>query len=154
MDDTETLIAVLLGRVENPHKQQQLLEAAIPDYLLDEYNRMGAATELAKHCPQDIYAISAISYAATTDYAISVRMRCVQLLADATWDGKESVLICCTHDAESEVRLISLEALAVNQLKCTKIVAARLIYDVDYEVSDLALRLVRGDTSFPVRKLN
>lgn len=152
MSELETLIAVLLRRIDNPRKEKQLREAVVPDYLLDEYNRIGAAGNLIKLSPGHISALGAISYAAITDPAASVRLRCAKLLADTRWQGRDYVLVCCTNDPDPEVRLLALEAMAVNRLPCTREVATRLMADADSFVSDLARRLDRGDSSWPVYK--
>lgn len=148
----ETLIQVLLSRIANPRLEEQLTEGVVPPYLLDEYNRIGAAGNLISKYPNNLSALGAIAYAAITDPAVSVRERCVKLIADTDWQGRDYVLVCCTYDSDPEVRLLSLEAMAVNRLTCTTDTAIRLTADADHLVSDLARRLVRGDSTWPVYK--
>jgi hypothetical protein len=148
----ETLILELHGRVTNTRKEEQLSEALIPPYLLDEYNRAGAGDELFQKYPTELSALGAIAYAAIIDPAVSVRLRCAKMIAETDWAGGQYILVCCTYDRDPEVRLLSLESIAVKRLACTMDVARRLAADSDDLVSDLALRLLRGDVSWPVYK--
>ncbi len=150
--ELEKLIAELHGKVLSPRRDEQLREGVVPPYLLDEYNRSAAAGEMIRLYPGNLSALGAISYAAMTDPATSVRLRCAKLIADTGWQGRDCVLVCCTYDPDPEVRLLALEAMAVNRLPCTGEVASRLTRDPDDFVSDLAVRLERGDLSWPVYK--
>jgi hypothetical protein len=60
MNEIEILISVLLRRIDNHCKSQQLCENAVPEYLFDEYNRCSAAgnlIQLGAHPMMNVYHI-------------------------------------------------------------------------------------------------
>ncbi|MFO0938534.1 MAG: hypothetical protein U0798_18675 [Gemmataceae bacterium] len=146
----EDLIAELHGHKNCPRYEEQLRENVVPSYLLAEYNRLATASEIMENYPENTTALCAVSFAALKDESEMVRMRCLLLIANSDWFGLEEILIICTFDSHADIRLLALEAMAARGFPCLKDVAKRMVHDSDTYVCDLAIRLDRGDKSYPI----
>jgi hypothetical protein len=148
MDQLSRLIAELHGKIVGPRHDEQLREQIVPAYLVDEYNRASVAAELNRHHSSNL-AYGAISYAAITDDAVSVRLRCAELVANSMWPGKLATLLCCIFDSHADIRLLALEAIAINYSNVALEIAPSLVNDTDEYVSNLANMLLRRESDWP-----
>src|SRR5687767_9332543 len=99
-------------------------DGVVPSYLQAGYHRASAADELAVKHLQDYHALGALLHSAMTDPERLVRDRCIRALFESKCQGLDVMLVAFTFDADEEIRLLALEALALTDCAALPSVAA------------------------------